>query len=155
MRFQFYNIAIHHAEYQFSVFVLHQGMLLNRVLTRKRQSGAVQAVKAETSKCYKKNVIVTYCACFYEIQLARCYFTKGSGTKLKEAIIFRLLEKIRRLRRWDRFLFTVLDEVQFLLQIGVFSQNSLDLTCPGKACSCYATDGKLFKNMARHCLVDR
>lgn len=93
MRFQFYNIAIHHAEYQFSVFVLHQGMLLNRVLTRKRQSGAVQAVKAETSKCYKKNVIVTYCACFYEIQLARCYFTKGSGTKLKEAIIFRLLEK--------------------------------------------------------------
>jgi len=24
------------------------------------------AVKAETSKCYKKNVIVTYCACFYE-----------------------------------------------------------------------------------------
>lgn len=93
MRFQFYNIAIHHAEYQFSVFVLHQGMLLNRVLTRKRQSGAVQAVKAETSKCYKKNVIVTYCACFCEIQLARCYFTKGSGTKLKEAIIFRLLEK--------------------------------------------------------------
>lgn len=145
MRFQFYNIAIHHAEYQFSVFVLHQGMLLNRVLTRKRQSGAVQAVKAETSKCYKKNVIVTYCACFYEIQLARCYFTKGSGTKLREAIIFRLLEKIRRLRRWDRFLFTVLDEVQFLLQIGVFSQNSLDLTWPGKACSCYAKHGSSSK----------
>jgi hypothetical protein len=153
MRFQFYNVAVHHAEYQFSVFVLHQGMLLNRVLTRKRQSGAVQAVKAETSKCYKKNVIVTYCACFYE--KSRCYFTKGSGTKLTEAIIFRLLEKIRRLRRWDRFLFTVLDEVQFLLQIGVFSQNSLDLTCPGMACSCYAKHGKLFKNMARHCLVDR
>lgn len=74
------------------------------------------ALKAETSKCYKKNVIVTYSACFYEKY--RCYFTKGSGTKLTEAIIFRLLEKIIKFRRWDRFLFTVLDEVQFLLQIG-------------------------------------